>query len=136
MKDQKEIYISIFYEYRDKILRLCFAYLDDRSYAEDLAAVENLHVRVSIKGCSEEEFSRLTGARPEAFALQLKALDNLLEAGVSCHAAVMVSFSEGRAVDSLKRRLGEISPGLSDFEAEELFLNPAIEKRLSRIRSE
>jgi RNA polymerase sigma factor (sigma-70 family) len=36
MEDQKEIYISIFNEYRDKILRLCFAYLDDRSYAEDV----------------------------------------------------------------------------------------------------
>ena len=36
MENQKEIYISIFNEYRDKILRLCFAYLDDRSYAEDI----------------------------------------------------------------------------------------------------
>jgi len=36
MEDQKEVYISIFNEYRDKILRLCFAYLDDRSYAEDI----------------------------------------------------------------------------------------------------
>ena len=36
MENQKEIYISIFNEYRDKILRICFAYLDDRSYAEDV----------------------------------------------------------------------------------------------------
>lgn len=36
MENQEEIYISIFNEYRDKILRLCFAYLDDRSYAEDI----------------------------------------------------------------------------------------------------
>ena len=36
MDDHKEIYISIFNEYRDKILRLCFAYLDDRSYVEDI----------------------------------------------------------------------------------------------------
>lgn len=36
MENQKEIYISIYNEYRDKILRLCFAYLDDRSYAEDI----------------------------------------------------------------------------------------------------
>ncbi len=36
MDNQKEIYISIFNEYRDKILRICFAYLDDRSYAEDV----------------------------------------------------------------------------------------------------
>lgn len=36
MENYKEIYISIFNEYRDKILRLCFAYLDDHSYAEDI----------------------------------------------------------------------------------------------------
>lgn len=36
MQDQKEVYIALFNEYRDKILRLCFAYLDDRSYAEDI----------------------------------------------------------------------------------------------------
>jgi len=36
MEKQEEIYISIFNEYRNKILRLCFAYLDDRSYAEDI----------------------------------------------------------------------------------------------------
>ncbi len=106
---------------------------NDRSYAEDLAAVDNLHVRVSIKGCNEDEFSRLTGAQPEAYALQLSALANLMDAGVSCHAAVMVSFSDGRSVDTLRRRLGEIDTHLADFEAEELFVNAAIEKRLSRI---
>ena len=36
MEDQKDIYISIFNQYRDKILRICFAYLDDKSYAEDV----------------------------------------------------------------------------------------------------
>lgn len=36
MENHKEIYISIFNEYRDKILRICFAYLDDHSYAEDI----------------------------------------------------------------------------------------------------
>lgn len=36
MENHEEIYISLFNEYRDKILRLCFAYLDDRSYVEDI----------------------------------------------------------------------------------------------------
>jgi RNA polymerase sigma-70 factor (ECF subfamily) len=36
MENQKEAYLSIYNEYRDKILRLCFAYLDDKSYAEDI----------------------------------------------------------------------------------------------------
>ena len=36
MENREEIYISIFDEYRDRILRLCFAYLDDKSFAEDI----------------------------------------------------------------------------------------------------
>jgi RNA polymerase sigma-70 factor (ECF subfamily) len=36
MEDKQEIYLSIINDYRDKILRLCFAYLDDRSYMEDI----------------------------------------------------------------------------------------------------
>ena len=36
MENQKELYISLYNEYRDKILRLSFAYLNDRSYAEDI----------------------------------------------------------------------------------------------------
>lgn len=36
MENKNEIYISIFNEYRHKILRICFAYLDDKSFAEDI----------------------------------------------------------------------------------------------------
>ena len=36
MEKKNEIYISIFNEYRQKILRICFAYLDDKSFAEDI----------------------------------------------------------------------------------------------------
>jgi uncharacterized Fe-S cluster-containing radical SAM superfamily protein len=102
----------------------------DRSYARALASFPHLHVRVSIKGCNEREFSRLTGAEPAAFSLQLKALEHLTEAGVRCHPAVMVSFSGARSIDSLRERLRSIGPDFSDFEEEEIFTNPAIERRL------
>jgi RNA polymerase sigma-70 factor (ECF subfamily) len=49
MQDQKEVYISIFNEYRDKILRLCFAYLDDRSYAEDIFQEVLLAIWIGLK---------------------------------------------------------------------------------------
>ena len=49
MQDQNEIYISIFNEYRDKILRLCFAYLDDRSYAEDIFQEVLLAIWIGLK---------------------------------------------------------------------------------------
>jgi uncharacterized Fe-S cluster-containing radical SAM superfamily protein len=102
----------------------------DPAYAQQLSAFENLHVRVSLKGCTQEEFSRLTGAEPEGFELQLKALENLLAREVNCHAAAMISFSSPESVDSLQKRLHQIHPSLADFEDEEIFTNPDIEKRL------
>lgn len=104
---------------------------DDPGYAEKLSTFENLHVRVSLKGCNAEEFSRLTGAEPRGFDLQLKALENLLAHDVECHAAAMISFSSQKSVDSLQERLHQIHPALADFEAEEIFTNPEIEKRLA-----
>ena len=49
MEDQKEIYISIFNEYRDKILRLCFAYLDDRSYVDDIFQEVLMAIWIGLK---------------------------------------------------------------------------------------
>lgn len=103
-------------------------------YAEDLARFPNVHVRVSLKGACEAEFSRLTGAAPEAFDWQLQALRNLSKAGASCHAAVMVSFSSGEHIAALRRRLADIDTRLADFEVEELVLYGDTEARLSRAR--
>lgn len=50
----------------------------DSEYAQQLARYRYLHIRVSLKGCSPNEFARLTGARPENF-LQLEALERLVE---------------------------------------------------------
>src|SRR3989337_328406 len=58
---------------------------DEGGYAKELSRFENLYVRVSLKGTCEEEFSRLTGAVPEGFGLQLKALENLLRYDVKAH---------------------------------------------------
>jgi uncharacterized Fe-S cluster-containing radical SAM superfamily protein len=100
----------------------------DRGYARALAPFASLHVRVGLKGCTAEEFSKLTGAGPAAFELPFKALEHLLEAGVSCHPAVMLSFSSERTIASLASRLAAIHPGLAEFEAEEVF-NPRRRRR-------
>ena len=105
----------------------------DKSYAQALSKFSKVHVRVSIKGTTPEEFSKLTGAKPESFELQLKALENLLNAGVSCHPAVMLSFSSKEGVKELIEKLREISPNLiSEFEEEYVFLYPHVQKRLAR----
>lgn len=108
-------------------------FLSDKSYALDLARFKDfLHVRISIKGATPDEFSQLTGAVPEAFELPIQALKNLVRAGVPCHPAVMVSFSNSDSIRLLHDRLETISPSFYDFEEEELILYGAVQKRLEK----
>ncbi len=101
-------------------------------YARKLSKFRSVEVRVSIKGTNQEEFSRLTGAIPEAFALQLKALGNLVDAGVPSHAAVMLSFSSKESFGELLNHLREIDRGLMEnVEEEYVFLYPHVTRRLS-----
>jgi uncharacterized Fe-S cluster-containing radical SAM superfamily protein len=104
----------------------------DRTYARDLSRYANLYVRVSIKGTHEAEFSRLTGAEPEGFGLQLKALENLCRANVKVHPALMGSFSTFESIRELRRRLSQIDRALEDIEIEELVLYGDVEKRLQQ----
>lgn len=104
----------------------------DATYAEELGRFENLYVRVSFKGTSEEEFSRLTGAVPEGFLLQLKAVENLHRARVRVQPAVMISFSSAENVATLGKRLAEIAPEMADIECEELVLYGDVAERLKR----
>jgi uncharacterized Fe-S cluster-containing radical SAM superfamily protein len=102
----------------------------DPSYAKDLSRFPNLYVRVSLKGACPEDFSRLTGAKPEGFTFQLKALENLLEEGVDCFPAVMVDFSSQEEIEKLIRKFKEIRPDFANFEEEELILYPFVEDHL------
>jgi len=107
----------------------------NESYAENLSKFHFVHVRVSLKGCSEEEFAMLTGANPEGFILQLKALQSLMDAGVSCHPSVMVSFSTRKNLQMLIQRLRQISPRLAEeIEIEELILYPHVVRRIKNHR--
>ena len=103
----------------------------EEDYARDLARYGFIHARVSLKGCSKEEFSMLTGAKPEGFELQLSSLRNLTEAGVKCHPSVMVSFSSRENLQGLMEKLKEIRPDLAEqVEIEELILYPHVVKRI------
>lgn len=105
----------------------------EKDYAEDLARFPFLHVRVSIKGCTPGEFSRLTGAHPDGFGLQLEALNRLVKAGVSCHPSVMASFSTSDGKGEILESLGAIDPELrNEVEVEELILYPHVSRRLEK----
>jgi len=105
----------------------------DRSYCSELARFSNLHVRVSLKGCSPSEFIRLTGVGGKGFELQIKALENLVSEGVSCHPALM-SFAGAQPVSVLAGHLNAIDPKLADIEEEELIPYPPALERLHRAR--
>ena len=106
----------------------------DETYAGDLARYKNLYVRVSFKGTTQEEFSALTGSKPEGFVLQLKALENLFLAGVQVQPAAMVSFSSADNISAFKERLATIAPEFEYIEIEELVLYRDVEQRLQRAK--
>lgn len=104
---------------------------DDKEFAESLAKYKNLHVRVSIKGCNEDEFHRLTGARKSAYELPFKALQHLINAKVSCNACVSVSFSDAAGRACVESKLESIHRGiLRSLEFEKIKLFPKVRKRL------
>lgn len=75
----------------------------------------------------------LTEAKPKGYTLQLKSLQNLTEAGVSCHPSVMASFSPRKSIHKLIERLRQISPNLTeDMEIEELILYPHVTDRIRK----
>ena len=105
----------------------------DENYARDLAKYGFVHVRVSLKGCTNQEFSMLTGASPEGFELQLSSLEKLTKAGVKCHPSVMVSFSNAENLRNLTQRLAQIDPDLAErIEVEELILYPHVVQRIQK----
>ena len=105
----------------------------DRHYSEQLSRFKNLHVRVSLKATSSEDFSRLTCAAPKGFNLQLESLKNLLNAEVSFHPAIMMSFSSSADIQQLKNELQVIDQGLADnLEEEYVILYPPVVERLKK----
>jgi uncharacterized Fe-S cluster-containing radical SAM superfamily protein len=105
----------------------------EEDYAKELSKHDFVHVRVSLKGCSENEFALLTGAKPEGFRLQLQSLQKLCEEGASCHAAIMTSFSNPKNHETLLQNLSRIFPDLRESaETEELILYPHVTKRIQK----
>jgi uncharacterized Fe-S cluster-containing radical SAM superfamily protein len=105
----------------------------DENYAEEISRYDFVHVRVSLKGCNEEESSMLTGAKPEGFNLQLKSLEKLVEANVSCHSSIMASFSQKKNLDALIEKLRRINLKLArEVEIEELIVYPHVMNRIQK----
>mgnify|MGYP000349374038 CR=1 FL=1 len=101
-----------------------------KNFAKELSKFKNLHVRVSLKGTTEKEFSKLTKAKPEFFYFQLKALENLKKANVSCHPALIELAKED--LNTLIKKIKKIDPNF-EIEIEPLILYPQIEENLKKL---
>ena len=102
-------------------------------FARQLSKFRNLHVRVSIKGTTKEEYRMLTGASSESYDLPYKALEHLMNAGVSCNVCLVVSFSSTKDIIKAEQRLASIRPGLlKSLEKEHITLFPKVLKRLKK----
>ncbi len=102
-------------------------------FARQLSKFRNLHVRVSIKGTTKEEYLMLTGASSKSYDLPYKALEHLMNAGVSCNVCLVVSFSSTKDIKKAEQRLGELRPGLlKSLEKEHITLFPKVLKRLKK----
>jgi len=107
----------------------------DKSYADVLSEYPNLHIRVSLKGADEREFENLTMAPAKYFEIQLQALRNLLNTGVSFHPAVVASFNTNKDIAKLKKRLEKIDPELPKMlEVEYIVLYPHVIKSLKHYK--
>ncbi len=106
---------------------------EEPSRARELARFDRLLVRVSIKGCSPQTFSRVTGADARYWFSQLRALDNLIRSGVAARPALVASFCSDDDVTQFLAKLREVDPELpSLLELEYTILYPSVRERLRR----
>ena len=87
----------------------------DKGYVREIARFTKPHVRVSLKAGTPEDFTKKTGAKPEAFEIPFQAIRNLLDHNVSFHVASMsadprIMTPEER--NNLMQKLAEIDPHL------------------------
>ena len=87
----------------------------DKGYVGNIAKFTKSHVRISLKAGTPEDFTKKTGAKPEAFETPFQAIRNLLDHNVSFHVASMsadprIMTSEER--NNLMQKLSEIDPDL------------------------
>jgi uncharacterized Fe-S cluster-containing radical SAM superfamily protein len=98
----------------------------DRDYVKDLSRFRKVHIRVSLKAGTLEDFTRKTGAKPEAFQIPFKAMENLLDSGVGFHVAAMSAdprIMDEKERESLILKLADIDSELA-LELEEEVVDP------------
>jgi uncharacterized Fe-S cluster-containing radical SAM superfamily protein len=100
---------------------------EDEQFVDALAHCSNLHVRVSFKTGTPENFKLITNRPREWFELQLKAVEQLYHHNASFHVAIVAEYAH----EYLLQRLRQISPAiLKSVEYEQLTIHSPIQKRM------
>jgi len=87
----------------------------DKDYVKKISTFTKPHVRVSLKAGTPEDFTKKTGAKPEAFEIPFQAIRNLLDQNVSFHVAAMSAdprIMTPAERENLIKKLAEIDPRL------------------------
>ncbi|MEM4766932.1 MAG: radical SAM protein [Ignisphaera sp.] len=104
-----------------------------KNYAGELSKFPFVTVRVSLKGCSPNEFNAITGAGEEFYDYQLKAIKYLFENNVDTIVAITISFCNKDSFSRLVQQLLELGEDIIDrIELEVVKLYPSIAKRLCK----
>jgi uncharacterized Fe-S cluster-containing radical SAM superfamily protein len=106
----------------------------DENYAKALNPFKHhLHVRVSLKGVTDEQFYLITAMEGKFIEFQFKALQYLIDQGISCNAAIMSELLDEENIKILLKKLNDINIDLAkDLEMEGLIVYPFIEDELAR----
>jgi len=95
----------------------------DKDYVKKISKFTKPHIRISLKAGTPEDFTKKTGAKPEAFEIPFQAIRNLLDHNVSFHVASMSADPRIMTPDerkNLMKKLAEIDPRLLSSLEEEV----------------
>ena len=95
----------------------------DQSYVKEVSKFRKVHVRVSLKAGTPQDFTRKTGAKPEAFEIPFNGIRNLIKYKAKFHVAAM--SADPRIMSPMERlallkKLHTIDPALVESLEEEV----------------
>lgn len=106
----------------------------DRDYVQALSPFKHhLHVRVSLKAVTAEQFEHVTAMAGSYVDYPFRALKYLTTAGISCNAAIMGELLDEGNFRVLVNKLQAVDNDLAQsLELESLMLFPFVEEELAR----
>jgi len=100
---------------------------EDEQFVKALSTCPNLHVRVSFKTGTPQNFELITNRPREWFELQLRAVEHLYTHKASFHVAIVAEYAH----EYLLQRLRLIAPAiLKSVEYEKLTIHSQIKRRM------